>query len=125
MLGGFGSESSALALNLNRVSLVSPPLFAVEELRNKVDDKLATGGKIDLNNANVRVFREYPGMYPTLARLVIKNAPYKTVDDVLDIPGLSEAQKNTLEKNLDNFMVTDVEPALVEGGDRINPGIYR
>ena len=97
-----------------------------EILRNQVDQKLGSeyGQKIDLNNTNIRAFAEYPGLYPTLARILVKNAPYDNVEDVLDIPGLSERQINTLQANLGNFAVTDVEDALVEGSDRYNNGIY-
>jgi photosystem II PsbU protein len=111
--------------------LAQPTIVAAAEagteLRNKVSDKLATdfGKKLDLNNTNVRAFRDLSGMYPTLAGLLVKNAPYKSVDEIFDIPGLTEAQKDTLDKHLDRFVLTDVEEALVEGGDRINNGIYR
>jgi photosystem II PsbU protein len=44
---------------------------------------------------------------------------------VLDIPGLSDRQKETLKVNLEHFTVTTVEKALVEGEDRYNPGIYK
>ncbi|GAB4346668.1 MAG: hypothetical protein OHK0047_40450 [Leptolyngbyaceae cyanobacterium] len=95
--------------------------------QNPVEEKMATefGQKVDLNNSNIRAFRQYPGLYPNLARLIVNNAPYKNVQDVLDIPGLTEQQREVLRKNLDKFTVTEVEPALVEGGDRYNPGLYR
>ncbi|MGQ9872404.1 photosystem II complex extrinsic protein PsbU [Leptodesmis sp.] len=95
--------------------------------QNPVEEKLSTefGQKLDLNNSNIRAFRQYPGLYPNLARLIVNNAPYKDVQDVLDIPGLTEQQREVLRKNLDHFTVTEVEPALVEGGDRYNPGLYR
>ena len=116
-LGGLGMPQSALA--------AAAP--TVEEFRNVAADKMQTeyGKKIDLNNTNVRAFRQHQGMYPTLAGIVVKNAPYETVKDVLDIPGLTDRQKEVLQANLDNFTVTDVEEALVEGDDRINNGIYR
>lgn len=111
-------------------SIPSAPMLlaaAEGEIRNKMYDKLQTefGKKVDLNNTNVRAFRQYQGMYPTLAGLVVKNAPYEKVEDVLKIPGLSETQKEILQANLGSFTVTDVEEALVEGDDRINNGIYR
>jgi photosystem II PsbU protein len=94
---------------------------------NVVDEKLGSefGQKIDLNNSNIQTFTQYPGLYPTLAREIIKNAPYAEVEDVLDIPGLSDRQKETLKANLEHFTVTAVEKALVEGEDRYNPGIYK
>lgn len=105
-----------------------PHLLAVEESpRDVVSDKLASefGQKLDLNNTNIRYFREYPGLYPTLAGKIVKYAPYKKVEDVLAIPGLTERQKEILRDNFDNFTVSDVEAALTEGADRYNNGIYR
>jgi photosystem II PsbU protein len=78
-----------------------------------------------LNNSNIDAFKQYPGLYPTLARTIIRNAPYKNVEDVLNIADLSDRQKDTLQANLDHFTVTEVEKALVEGEDRYNPGIYK
>jgi photosystem II PsbU protein len=114
-----------LALSLG---LVSPAL--ADELpsaqRNNADTKLGTefGKKIDLNNTNVRAFRKYPGLYPTLARKIVDHAPYKSVEDVLDLPELSANQKSLLQQNLDNFTITDSDDTFVEGGDRYNNGYY-
>jgi photosystem II PsbU protein len=96
-------------------------------LENAADAKLGSefGQKIDLNNANITAFAQYQGLYPTLARLIVKNAPYDSVEDVLDIDGLSARQKATLQANFDNFTVTDVETALVSGDDRYNNGVYK
>jgi photosystem II PsbU protein len=93
---------------------------------NSADSKLGTefGKKIDLNNTNVRAFRKYPGLYPTLARKIVDGAPYKSVDDVLGLPDLSANQKANLEKNLDNFTITSTDDTFNEGGDRYNNGYY-
>lgn len=66
-----------------------------------------SGQKIDLNNANLVAFTDCPGFYPTLAKEIVAHSPYKNVEDVLAIPGLSEAQKERLRANLDNFTVTE------------------
>ncbi len=107
------------------------PSWAVETAAplnssNSADSKLGTefGKKIDLNNTNVRAFRKYPGLYPTLARKIVDGAPYKSVDDVLNIPDLSVNQKANLEKNLDNFTITSTDDTFNEGGDRYNNGYY-
>jgi photosystem II PsbU protein len=102
------------------------PVLA-EEMRNAVDDKLSTeyGSKLDLNNANVQAFVKYKGMYPTIAGKVLKYAPYETVEDVLNIPNLSDRERDIIEANLDSFTVTPPDPALVEGADRYNNGVYR
>lgn len=126
---GWLGQAQAIAANLGSLTLnsfsASPIVMA--EVRNVVDDKLRTefGEKIDLNNTNVRAFREYPGMYPTLAGMIVRNAPFEKVEDVLDMPGLTERQKQVLQANLDNFTVSPPVDALVEGGDRFNNGIYR
>lgn len=132
-LGWFGVPQHAIAANLSSVTLHEVPVLAVEgqtslsPRRNRADDKLGTefGKKIDLNNTNVRAFTQYPGLYPTLATKIVRNAPYENVEDVMDIPGLSDRQKEILQANLDKFTVTDVESAFTEGDDRYNNGIYR
>ncbi len=130
-LGWFGVPQHAIAADLSSVTLHPVAILAVEETttirRNRADEKLGTefGKKIDLNNTNVRAFQKYPGMYPNLARKIIKNAPYKNVEDVLQIEGLSDRQKELLQSNLDKFAVTDAESAFTEGDDRYNNGIYR
>jgi photosystem II PsbU protein len=131
-LHGTPAMAANLTGNLTVSALLSAPVLVAasvekEDLRNKVSDKMTTsfGKKIDLNNTNLRAFRNLPGMYPGIAALVVKNAPYDSVDDVLNVAGLSEDQKETLRANFDNFTVTEQEEALTEGNDRINNGIYR
>lgn len=93
---------------------------------NAFDQKLTTefGQKVDLNNATIRAFRDFRGFYPNLASKIIQNAPYERVEDVLNIPGLSDTQKARLQANLDKFTVTEPAKELNEGDDRINPGVY-
>lgn len=129
-LGTWGLPQPAIAAS---VALQPMPVLAArapisnEVIRNRVDDKLGSefGQKIDLNNTNIRAFAEYPGLYPTLAGILVKNAPYENVEDVLEIPGLTERQKEILRSNMEHFAVTDVEDALVGGYDRFNNGIYK
>ena len=98
-----------------------------EELRNSVDDKMATayGSKIDVNNTNIAAFRKHRGLYPTIAGKVVSNAPYDTVEDILDIPNLREVEKDRLQQNMDIFTISAPDPALVEGADRFNNGVYK
>ena len=122
---GLLGQPQAQALNLTSASLSPSPVLAAKYV-NPVDAKLTTefGKKIDLNNSDIRDFRDLRGFYPNLAGKIIKYAPYEKVEDVLSIPGLSETQKERLQANLDKFTVTEPSIELTEGGDRINPGVY-
>jgi photosystem II PsbU protein len=129
-LGWLGNPQTAQAADFNSMAFRSVPVLAVEGIQtrsNRADAKLADvyGDKIDLNNTNVRAFQKYRGLYPNLARTLIKNAPYQKVEDVLGIDGLSDRQKQVLQSNLNHFTVSEVEPAFTEGDDRFNNGIYR
>jgi photosystem II PsbU protein len=123
-LGLFSLAQPAMAASWGGLTLEqSTPVLA--EARFNVGEKLATGNKIDLNNTNVRAFRDYPGMYPTLARMILQYSPFNEVEDVFDMPGLTDRQKEVLQANLDNFVASPPAKELVEGGDRFNNGIYR
>ncbi|MEO0541544.1 MAG: photosystem II complex extrinsic protein PsbU [Cyanobacteria bacterium P01_A01_bin.105] len=138
---GFFSLIAALGLVLSALFVPSAayalpttglaPLLAnaggVDDLRNNIDDKLSTeyGFKIDVNNTNVAAFAKYRGLYPTIGGKIVKNAPYDSLDEVLSIPGLSEIERKRIESNMDNFTISDPVPALVEGADRFNNGVYK
>ncbi|MEN9221751.1 MAG: hypothetical protein Q6M04_04870, partial [Thermostichus sp. BF3_bins_97] len=38
---------------------------------------------IDVNNTILRNYRQLPGFYPTLARTLVQNAPYDSLEDML------------------------------------------
>ncbi|MGB3534292.1 MAG: photosystem II complex extrinsic protein PsbU [Microcoleaceae cyanobacterium] len=127
-LGWMGTEAAqASQLSLSQFPVVSP-ILAVEQRANRADQKLAEfGDKIDLNNSSLRDFREFRGMYPTLGKMIIANTKYKpfdSVEQVLEMPGLTEKMKSTLELYLDKFTVTPPSSILKEGDFRLNTGIY-
>ena len=116
----------AQALDVSSISVTNNQIFAVNDRRNAADDMYATdyASKVDLNNSDIRRFRELRGFYPVLAGKIIQNAPYESVEDVLAIPGLSESQKSRLEANMDNFIVKQTNAVFNEGDERYNPGLY-
>ncbi len=118
--------SPAKAVDVTTVMEATPRVLAAETTRrNEADEVLRkVGQKIDLNNSDVRDFRQLRGFYPKLASIIIQNAPYEKVEDVLNIPGLTEAQKQRLQANLDNFVVNPPSPVFNEGDERYNPGVY-
>jgi len=79
--------------------------------------------KIDFNNANINTFRQVRGMYPTLGRIIIDNAPYQSFDEVLNIAGLTDTQKEILKSNADKFTLKKPDESMVR--ERINNANYR
>lgn len=123
----FTGQPQTQALDLSFVTYHNANVLVVEgQRRNVGDDKLRTefGKKVDLNNSAIPEFRKFRGFYPTLASTIIKNAPYEKVEDVLNIPSLTESQKERLQANLDNFTVTPPTAVFLEGDERYNPGTY-
>ena len=127
--GCLGFQTVAQAANFDAFTFNPTPIFAVDSsrvLRNRADEKLADvyGEKIDLNNTAIGAFQRYRGLYPTLAKKIIFNAPYDNVEEVLNIEGLSERQIQRLQANLDNFTVNPPEDIFIDGDERINNGDY-
>ncbi|GAB0490029.1 hypothetical protein MMPV_001258 [Pyropia vietnamensis] len=70
---------------------------------------------VDINNANVRAFMKYPGMYPTLAGKIATHGPYAAVEDVMNIPGLTSEQKELLNKYKNKMVALRPTPEYVSG----------
>ncbi len=121
-----GTWLLAAVMTIGLLCTMAPKTALADELRNAADAKLAEQkkGLVDLNNASVRRFQQFPGMYPTLAGKIVVGGPYRTIDDVLNLD-LTQRQRELFEKYKDNFTVTDPELALNVGFDRINDGQYR
>ncbi len=105
LLGSFGNNA-AFAKDLPSTS------FYTQDL-----------SKIDLNNSNINTFRQVRGMYPTLGRIIIDNAPYESLDDVLNIAGLSDSQKELIKANANQFTLKKPDESM--GRERINNANYR
>ncbi|MGD1920456.1 MAG: photosystem II complex extrinsic protein PsbU [Pleurocapsa sp.] len=123
IVGSWGFAGTAEASDMNMSRVQSPVLLARVNTADAKRKELVKG-KLDLNNSDVREFRRLPGFYPGLASKIIQNAPYNDVQEVLDIPGLSNSQVERLQANIDEFVITDVEASMNAGGDRYNPGLY-
>ncbi|MCG9884376.1 MAG: photosystem II complex extrinsic protein PsbU [Cyanobacteria bacterium] len=125
---GFGLAPLTAAANDFSLGVPGASMTIAAQL-NSADAKLTTeyGKKIDLNNTNISSYKEYKGLYPTLAQKLIANAPYGSVDEILSLPGLSETQKARLKDYIDQgiFTVTEVDPVFIDGDDRINDGSYK
>lgn len=115
------SRRAALLAGLAAAAGVAAPALAEIEYANV--GFLGGGDVIDVNNANVRVYAKYPGMYPTLAGLIVSNGPFKSVDEIYKLPGITASMKSTLDKYKDNL--TALEPTPEYELDKINNGLYR
>lgn len=82
---------------------------------------LGGGDKIDINNANVRVYLKLPGMYPAVGGKIASNGPYSSVADVYNIPGLSGKEKELIKKYEGKFVA--FKPSADYVIDRINNGL--
>jgi photosystem II PsbU protein len=98
---------------------------------------------IDINNANVRVYTRLPGMYPTIAKQIVKNVPFKTVEDLYTLKTLSSEQKEIIKKYEKNLVALEPAPEVLSVSwlgfmfsisycffvqyvlDNINNGLYR
>ncbi len=79
---------------------------------------------IDVNNTILRNYRQLPGFYPTLARILVQHAPYKSLEDMLQIPGLTEEQKALIKANAENFVIREYQEGASQVENRINQGYY-
>lgn len=104
-------------------ALVSAAVPALAEIEYGGVGFLGGSDVIDINNANVRVYQKFPGMYPTLAGKIVSNGPYDSVNDLYKLPDLTENQKKLLDKYKDNLTALKAAPEYVI--DRFNNGLYR
>ena len=65
---------------------------------------------IDINNANIRVYTRLPGMYPNIAKQIVSNVPYKSVDELLSLKTLSTEQKEVVKKYQKNLIALQPAP---------------
>ncbi len=111
---------SAAAAAVAFVGLTAPPANAIRDYDNV--KYLGGGSIVDVNNANVRAYLKYPGLYPTVAGKIASHGPYAGVGDLYNIPGLSGRDKELIKKYESKF--TAQPPAADYVIDRINNGLY-
>jgi hypothetical protein len=72
----------------------------------------AVGGSdiVDVNNANIRVYTRFPGMYPTIARKIVKGIPYASIDEMLQKQAFTTEELQILDKYLKNLAALEPAP---------------
>jgi len=63
-------------------------------------------GKLDVNNAPVADYMQYPGMYPTIAGKIANNGPYASFKDVLKLELLTVSEKTKVKQYAHHFTAT-------------------
>nr|AKR52923.1 photosystem II 12 kDa extrinsic protein [Polykrikos lebourae] len=84
---------------------------------------LGASDKVDVNNASVRAYRQFPGMYPKAAGFIATHGPYDAVQDIYKIPDLPDKVKELFQKYEGNLVCFPPNPAYFL--DRSNDGIYK
>jgi len=84
---------------------------------------LGGSDQVDINNANVQAYRQFPGMYPTAAGAIATHGPYKEVKDIYSIPNLDPRVIEIMKKYEKNLVCLPMSPAYFL--DRANNGMYR
>ncbi|GMH53140.1 hypothetical protein TrRE_jg12081 [Triparma retinervis] len=70
-----------------------------------VDGQQATGGKIDLNSAYVTDYKQFRGLYPTIAGKLASHGPYKNVKDMYKMAGITKNEQKILKTYEKEFIV--------------------
>merc|ERR1712061_295040 len=123
VLGWFRKYQQQVASGVAATALALAPSSANAIVDYDAIKYLGGSDKVDVNNANVQAFRQFPGMYPTAAGQIATHGPYKTVRDIYDITGLDERVIAIMKKYEANFVALPPNQAYVL--DRINNGMYR
>ena len=78
--------------------------FMVGPEKNAINDyeivpmQMAGTGKIDVNNALITEYKQFPGMYPHAAGLIASHGPYRSVSDLMKIDGATDRDKELFRK---------------------------
>jgi len=123
LMGWLSARRQQVASAATAAAVAVSPIAATAYVDYDGVQYLGGSDKVDINNANVQAYRQFPGMYPSAAGQICSHGPYKSVADVYNIPGLKEELKNIIKKYEGNFVVLPANPAYFI--DRINNGLYR
>eukprot|EP00929_Paragymnodinium_shiwhaense_P106509 TRINITY_DN7196_c0_g1_i2.p1 TRINITY_DN7196_c0_g1~~TRINITY_DN7196_c0_g1_i2.p1 ORF type:complete len:192 (+),score=42.62 TRINITY_DN7196_c0_g1_i2:113-688(+) len=121
--GWLSKRQNQAAAAAAAATLVATPMAASALVDYEGIEFLGGSDRVDINNAPVQAYRQYPGFYPTAAGKIASNGPYKSVEDIYNIPGVTEATKAIFKKYEKQLVCLPVSPAYFL--DRINNGMYK
>merc|ERR1712107_773796 len=111
MVGWLSSRRQQVASAAGAAALAVAPAAGLAIVDYDAVKYLGGTDKVDLNNANVQAYRQFPGMYPTAAGWIATHGPYKQVSDLYEIPGLPENVKAIMKKYEGQFVVLPANEA--------------
>merc|ERR1719499_2525776 len=111
LLGWLNSRRQQVASTAGAAALAVAPAAGLAIVDFDAVKYLGGTDKVDINNANVQAYRQFPGMFPTAAGAIATHGPYEKVSDVYNIPNMDDRVKAIIKKYEGNLVVTPANPA--------------
>jgi photosystem II PsbU protein len=106
-------------------AIIAAPTLANADVEYPNVPFLGGSDTVDVNNANIRVYTRFPGMYPAIAKILVKNAPYSSTEEIESklSDKLTPEMKAIYAKYKKQLVALKPAPEYQE--DIINNGLYR
>eukprot|EP00930_Biecheleria_cincta_P069351 TRINITY_DN570_c0_g1_i2.p1 TRINITY_DN570_c0_g1~~TRINITY_DN570_c0_g1_i2.p1 ORF type:complete len:193 (-),score=50.92 TRINITY_DN570_c0_g1_i2:115-693(-) len=123
MLGWLNSRRQQVASAAAVAAIAVTPVAANAYVDYEGLAFLGGSDKVDINNANVQAYKQFPGFFPTAAGVIATHGPYKEVKEIFDIPNVDPRVTAVFKKYEQNLVCLPANPAYFI--DRVNNGLYR
>eukprot|EP00930_Biecheleria_cincta_P069348 TRINITY_DN570_c0_g1_i1.p1 TRINITY_DN570_c0_g1~~TRINITY_DN570_c0_g1_i1.p1 ORF type:complete len:196 (-),score=48.74 TRINITY_DN570_c0_g1_i1:186-773(-) len=123
MLGWLNSRRQQVASAAAAAAIAVTPAAANAYVDYEGLAFLGGSDKVDINNANVQAYKQFPGFFPTAAGVIATHGPYKEVKEIFDIPNVDPRITAIFKKYKQNLVCLPANPAYFI--DRVNNGLYR
>ena len=97
---------------------VEKPKAKIKGEETKATKAPASSGPIDLNSADQAALEGLPGIGPVLAGEIIAARPFKSIDDLKNVKGISQTKLNALK----DLVTVNQEDDAADVNPKLNPG---